>query len=159
MIKDEMDRNEQPDSVMNCSYLVKSRFSNGLDNGLCRNPNIECNYCYGKCEFFQNIYESPEEIAKIQDKYFDEAHKYLEKIRELVVETAVNAAKENGYLIFDYAIIANPKLKYALAEVFSALGNSYPVMYTKYCEEDKMYVVTDPELVKNIKDSLEDGGE
>ena len=35
--------------------------------------------------------------------------------------------------------------------LFNSFGRRFPLLFTEFIPEDKFYVITDPEIVKNIK--------
>lgn len=84
------------------------------------------------------------------DIYFDEHHYLADRIREAIDKYFFNEAMHEDYLISNYALIAHAKHKKAITES----GIKVPVVYYNYCEEDKVYVVTDPDLRANIIEAI-----
>ena len=84
------------------------------------------------------------------DIFFDETHDLADKIREAIDKYFFTEAMNENYLISNYALIAHPKYKKAIAES----GIKVPVVFYNYCEEDKVYAVTDPGLVASIKEAI-----
>lgn len=74
----------------------------------------------------------------------------LTKMQAAEDERIFNEKKEDGTINGDFCLIMNPKYKGQLYELRAA-GLKVPVVWSPLVEEDKAYVVTDKEIVKNAR--------
>ena len=63
-------------------------------------------------------------------------------------------AKEKGQ-ISEAVLVMNPKHKGQMGEFLYVSGLRVPVIYGKYVEEDKAYMITDKEMAKNAREMYE----
>lgn len=83
--------------------------------------------------------------------YLDEVMKILEQAERAEEERLVKEKIEDGTLNPDFAIIIHPKHRDAVMHLFNSFGRRFPLLFTEFIPENKFYVITDPEIVKNIK--------
>ena len=77
-----------------------------------------------------------EKMAEANDKRLFEDYKSTEQVSEAV-------------------LLMNPKHKGQMGEFLHVSGLKVPVIYGKYVEEDKAYMITDKELAKNVREMYE----
>lgn len=78
---------------------------------------------------------------------FDEICEAMAKAED---ERIFREKREDGTINGDFCLILNPKYKEQLYEMRAA-GLKVPVVWSPLVEEDKAYVVTDKEIVKNAR--------
>lgn len=57
--------------------------------------------------------------------------------------------------VSEAVLVMNPKYKGQMGEFLYVSGLKVPVVYGKYVEEDKAYMITDKELAKNVRDAYD----
>lgn len=83
--------------------------------------------------------------------YLDEIMKILEQAERAEEERLVKEKLEDGTLNPDFAIIIHPKHRDAVMHLFNSFGRRFPLLFTEFIQENKIYVITDPEIIKNIE--------
>ncbi len=73
------------------------------------------------------------------------------KMQEAEDERIFNEKKEDGTINGDFCLLMNPKYKGQLYEMRAA-GLKVPVVWSRFVEEDKAYVVTDKDVVKAARE-------
>lgn len=134
-----------------CKYFVPNFCNYGETEGLCRNPEVGWNHCYGMCAHFQTMYDKVEKMNKTVEEWIESENSLAMQIREAVMRAQFEQALCEGIVIDNYAIVAHPKHKKAISDSSINL----PVWYNKNIEEDKTYVITDPDIVKIIKEAID----
>ena len=81
----------------------------------------------------------------------DEIMKMLEQVEKAEEERLVKEKLEDGTLNPNFAVIIHPKHRDAIIHLFNSFGRRFPLLFTEFVPENKFYVITDPEIVKNIK--------
>ena len=54
--------------------------------------------------------------------------------------------------VSEAVLVMNPKHKGQMGEFLYVSGLKVPVIYGKYVEEDKAYMITDKEIAKNVRE-------
>lgn len=85
------------------------------------------------------------------DEFMDEVTKHLLEADE---KQYFIAAKLTGQFS-EAVLVMNPKHKGQMGEFLYVSGLKIPVLYGKYVEEDKAYMITDKELAKNVREMYE----
>lgn len=83
--------------------------------------------------------------------HVDEIKEMLEQALRSEEERLVKEKLEDGTLNPNFAIIIHPKHRDAIVHLFNSFGRRFPLLFSEFVPEDKFYVITDPEIVKNIK--------
>ena len=82
-------------------------------------------------------------LDKIIDQWIEEREKeYFERLK-------------TTEQISEAVLVMNPKHKGQMGEFLYVSGLKVPVIYGKYVEEDKAYMITDKELAKNVRDAYD----
>lgn len=76
----------------------------------------------------------------------------LEKMQEENDKRSFQDAKDQSK-IDEVILIANPKHKGILSDVLYQITGRIDVIWASVCEEDKLYMITDKETIKNIRES------
>ncbi len=58
--------------------------------------------------------------------------------------------KIDGKLV-EAVLVANPKHKQAFEDYFNKTGTRIPILWHRYVEEDKCYMVWDKDMIENIR--------
>ena len=66
----------------------------------------------------------------------------------------IEEAKEKGQ-ISEAVLLMNPKHKGQMGEFLYVSGLKIPVIWHRYVEEDKAYMITDKEIAKNVREMYE----
>ena len=74
----------------------------------------------------------------------------FEKIQEENEKQNFQNAKDQGK-IDEVILIANPKHKDILSNALYQITGRIDVVWSSVCEEDKLYMITDKEVIKNIR--------
>lgn len=69
-------------------------------------------------------------------------------------EKMFEEAKEKGE-ISEAVLIMNPKHKEQLGEFLNVSGLKIPIIWHRYVEEDKAYMVTDKEIAKDVREAYD----
>ena len=77
-----------------------------------------------------------EKMVEVYEKRIFEDYKATEQVSEAV-------------------LVMNPKHKGQMGEFLYVSGLKIPIIWHRYVEEDKVYMVTDKELAKNIREAYE----
>ena len=78
----------------------------------------------------------------------------INKCLEIEEKRKIQELKEQG-IIVDAVLLCNPKHKKVLSDALHEIGiKKIPIVWEKYIEDDKIYMVTDKDLVDNIKDAI-----
>lgn len=62
--------------------------------------------------------------------------------------------KESGDIKEDFALILNPKHKDIIPELWYKAGIAIPIVWSTVVEEEKIYVVTDKNFVRNARANM-----
>ena len=86
-------------------------------------------------------------------EFVESINEMIKKMNDLHEQQLVNDFKQKG-IIVDACLICSPKIGNDIKKVLHKNKIQIPIVIEKYCEDDKMYMVTDKEIVENIKESL-----
>lgn len=75
----------------------------------------------------------------------------LEKMREENDKRIYQDVKDQGR-IDEAILIAHPKHKDILGDALYQITGRIDVVWSSVCEEDKLYMITDKETIKNIRE-------
>lgn len=76
------------------------------------------------------------------------------RLVELEEQKKIQELKDAGFIV-DAVLICNPKHKGVLYGALHEMGiKKIPIVWEKCVEDDKLYMVTDKDLVENIKQSI-----
>lgn len=83
--------------------------------------------------------------------YFDIVAKKMAEASEKRIFEDYKATER----VSEAVLVMNPKHKGQMGEFLYVSGLKVPVVYGKYVEEDKAYMITDIELAKNVREMYE----
>lgn len=83
--------------------------------------------------------------------YFDIVAKEMVEANEKRIFEDYKATEQ----VSEAVLVMNPKYKGQMGEFLYVSGLKIPVVYGKYVEEDKVYMVTDKELAKNVMEAYD----
>ncbi len=83
---------------------------------------------------------------------------YFDEITERLIDARGKAFFEQlkcTRQISEAVLLMNPKHKEQLGEFLNVSGLIIPIIWHRYVEEDKAYMITDKELAKNVREMYE----
>ena len=83
--------------------------------------------------------------------YFDEIMEYWAEEQE---KKRFKHLKVTGQ-ISEAVLMMNPKHKGQMGEFLYVSGLKIPIIWHRYVEEDKAYMITDKELAKNVREAYD----
>ena len=87
--------------------------------------------------------------------FFDEFYEsMIKEITEVSEKKIFEERKESGDIKEDFALILNPKNKDIIPELWYKAGIVIPIVWSPFAEEEKCYVVTDKNFVKNARANM-----
>ena len=85
---------------------------------------------------------------------YTEIYKMIERAKETADKMRIAELKKAGVIV-DACLVCHPQTKLILCEALHRAGvKKIPIVCDSYCEEDKLYMITDRDLVEQIKHSL-----
>ena len=82
---------------------------------------------------------------------FEDTEKMIQAITEATDKKIFEECKESGDIKEDFALILNPKHKDVIPELWYKAGLAIPIVWSPFAEEEKCYVVTDKNFVRNAR--------
>ena len=114
-----------------------------------------CNECINNRnhEYFSSKFErSHKSSSDFQTTYlFEDTEKIVQAIKEATDKKIFEERKESGDIKEDFALILNPKHKDIIPELWYKAGIVIPIVWSQFAEENKAYVVTDKNFVRNAR--------
>lgn len=78
----------------------------------------------------------------------------IDKIKEIEEQKTIQDLKDKG-IVTDACLICHPNHKLALEEALSLMKiKKIPIVWSQLIEKDKLYMVTDKELVEDFKKAI-----
>lgn len=74
----------------------------------------------------------------------------LKEMQEVEEKRLFAQLKIDGKLV-EAVLVANPKHKQAFKDYFDKTGTKIPILWHRYVEEDKCYMVWDKDMIENIR--------
>lgn len=95
--------------------------------------------------------EEKDEQAETIIKDFTQidTEKMIQAIKDTTDKKIFEERKESGDIKEDFALILNPKHKDIISELWYKTGIVIPIVWSTVVEEEKIYVVTDKNFVRN----------
>ena len=84
--------------------------------------------------------------------FYDEFDKMLSQMNKNIEEKIFQDVKDQGR-IDEVILIANPKHEGILSDALYQITGRIDVLWSSVCEEDKLYMITDKKVIKNIREN------
>lgn len=81
----------------------------------------------------------------------EDIEKMVQAMKEATDKKIFEERKESGDIKEDFALILNPKHKDIIPELWYKAGLVIPIVWSQFAEEEKCYVITDKNFVRNAR--------
>lgn len=82
---------------------------------------------------------------------FEDCEKMIQAIKEDADKKIFEERKESGDIKEEFALILHPKHMDIIPELWYKAGIVIPIVWSPFAEEEKCYVVTDKNFVRNAR--------
>lgn len=118
-----------------------------------------CNVCINNRdhEYFLPKFERSHESSNdflTTNPFEEDIEKMMQAVKEATDKKIFEDRKESGDIKEDFALILNPKHKDIIPELWYKAGLAIPIVWSTFAEEEKCYVVTDKNFVRNARANM-----